>query len=546
MKVDRRLPRRAATSPSRATGAAEYSVRCPVPQGTATDCLPQEISPLVIEDDNEIDFGGLRFDKYFGESSVLTLEGGYADISGPPVPDRHRPRAGDRRQPPVGARQLQPPHWNFLGYWNAPRRRRPAGPAPPAPSSRSTRRTAVEVQSNWEPSTAAGPRGRRHLLPARSRSTPSTPRAFQTLIFEPVDAELHGALRPGRLLDLTDEPQARARRPLRREHAARRAVLAQGVPGLAASTPTTASALTYNEAFQVAELLRVLPAGHAAAPREPGSPFEAICRRAGGVVLGGFAPGPDARVLALRQRSLEVEEITTLRGRLHRHPRRPRLHDPRLLQQREQQLHHRPAAGGGHPLGRINPNFGPTAARGLPAPVRRSSSPACSAGLRAAVRVPDEQPRRHADPRRVAPTPTSARWTPRASTSASTTSARAPGATTFTYSWFDFEIQDQSGSSAIPAAAQLAREQGEPGFRLRGRTLRLSPASAGSTSSAGSSDPSRATSRPTTRRPGGQLQDHPSWRVGVNVANVFDDEHWESFGGDLIGRRVLGHVEYSW
>jgi outer membrane receptor protein involved in Fe transport len=23
--------------------------------------------------------------------------------------------------------------------------------------------------------------------------------------------------------------------------------------------------------------------------------------------------------------------------------------------------------------------------------------------------------------------------------------------------------------------------------------------------------------------------------VGVNVANLFDNEHWESFGGDLLG-----------
>jgi iron complex outermembrane recepter protein len=34
--------------------------------------------------------------------------------------------------------------------------------------------------------------------------------------------------------------------------------------------------------------------------------------------------------------------------------------------------------------------------------------------------------------------------------------------------------------------------------------------------------------------------------IGVNVANLFDNEHWESFGGDLIGRRALANVVVKW
>jgi iron complex outermembrane receptor protein len=37
-----------------------------------------------------------------------------------------------------------------------------------------------------------------------------------------------------------------------------------------------------------------------------------------------------------------------------------------------------------------------------------------------------------------------------------------------------------------------------------------------------------------------------NWTVGVNVANLFDDEHWESFGGDILARRALGYVSYGW
>jgi len=34
--------------------------------------------------------------------------------------------------------------------------------------------------------------------------------------------------------------------------------------------------------------------------------------------------------------------------------------------------------------------------------------------------------------------------------------------------------------------------------------------------------------------------------VGVDVSNVFDDEHYEAFGGDILGRRALGSVSINW
>jgi iron complex outermembrane receptor protein len=36
------------------------------------------------------------------------------------------------------------------------------------------------------------------------------------------------------------------------------------------------------------------------------------------------------------------------------------------------------------------------------------------------------------------------------------------------------------------------------------------------------------------------------FEVGVNVSNLFDDEHIETFGGDIIERRALASVTYSW
>ena len=34
--------------------------------------------------------------------------------------------------------------------------------------------------------------------------------------------------------------------------------------------------------------------------------------------------------------------------------------------------------------------------------------------------------------------------------------------------------------------------------------------------------------------------------VGLNVANLFDNQHWESFGGDLLRRRALTSLQWGW
>ena len=36
------------------------------------------------------------------------------------------------------------------------------------------------------------------------------------------------------------------------------------------------------------------------------------------------------------------------------------------------------------------------------------------------------------------------------------------------------------------------------------------------------------------------------WRIGLNVANLLDDNHYQAFGGDILERRALGHVVFSW
>mgnify|MGYP001615309233 CR=1 FL=1 len=37
-----------------------------------------------------------------------------------------------------------------------------------------------------------------------------------------------------------------------------------------------------------------------------------------------------------------------------------------------------------------------------------------------------------------------------------------------------------------------------------------------------------------------------NWQLGLDVSNLLDDEHFESFGGDLLSRRALASVAFSW
>ena len=45
---------------------------------------------------------------------------------------------------------------------------------------------------------------------------------------------------------------------------------------------------------------------------------------------------------------------------------------------------------------------------------------------------------------------------------------------------------------------------------------------------------------------GANFEINQHFTVGIFVNNLLDDEHWEAFGGDLLGRRALGNVTFRW
>lgn len=94
----------------------EYTVPCTVTG--QINCLRREPAPLALDEVN-IKFGGLRLDKNFVSSNVLTLEGGYATLEGPTFQTGiGRVQVTDVAHP-WGRVNYNMPHWNFGVYYDA-------------------------------------------------------------------------------------------------------------------------------------------------------------------------------------------------------------------------------------------------------------------------------------------------------------------------------------------------------------------------------------------------------------------------------------------
>lgn len=117
----------------------------------------------------------------------------------------------------------------------------------------------------------------------------------------------------------------------------------------------------------------------------------------------------------------------------------------------------------------------------------------------------------------------------------------------FSYSWFDFEITDLAGAQAdelLPNAPEnkyslgITYKAADWGFSLKYRWTEEFLWSAGSFQ--------------------GLVEEYDLVNLNANyqlnenvgfslaVSNLFDDEHYQSFGGDILGRRAIGSVSFTW
>jgi outer membrane receptor for ferrienterochelin and colicins len=545
-------------------GQAEYSVRCPSPQGAATDCLPQEAVPLNPLDDDQITFGSLRADRYYTNGAVLAVEGGMVQVEGPAFQTgigRVQLLDVDRRWERLS---LTLAHWNLLASHNARDADRQRSLATGANLALDDRNWRGEIQTNWDLFD-----GRGRVVGGISykderitsvdnngpvRRTLANLNNQQTLLFESLLAEFTAVYAQfewtasdrvklviaGRYDDSSlHQPQYSPKASLvfspHQNHTLR---------------------FTYNEAFQVpnySEYFLQADVGRAINL----SRLEQICFL-DGVLCGfdlDFAPGEDltrdttadTRILALGNANLELEEVKTaeigysglLGGKAFLTLDYYYNQNENFITDLLPQL--------GTALGRVNPTFGAYQAPSTLSPAARTQ---LFAALAAAL-----GPSRALLSNNLDGTPILAAvsytnfgkvdtqgvdlglniyFTP-------AWSLQASG------SWFDFEIKDsQPGLDRLllPNSPEL---KGSFGLAYTGSRFDASVSYRwvddfrwvvgpfqGNVPSYGTADVVV------------NFQLNKRWGIGVNVANALDEEHFESFGGDLLGRRALGSVSFTW
>jgi len=125
----------------------EYTTPCTT--AGQVNCLRREAVPLALDEVN-IRFAGLRFDRHFRETDVLTAEGGYSTIEGPVFQTGiGRVQVTDVERPWMRV-NYNMPHWNVGAYWDARRAENQVALASNARLYEDSSNLHAEVQTNWD------------------------------------------------------------------------------------------------------------------------------------------------------------------------------------------------------------------------------------------------------------------------------------------------------------------------------------------------------------------------------------------------------------
>lgn len=125
----------------------EYTEPCA--SAAATNCLRREAVPLALNEVN-VRFGGLRFDKHFANTDVLTMEGGYSTIEGPVFQTGiGRVQVTDVERPWFRA-NYNMPRWNFSGYYDARKAENQVALASNARLYEDSSNLHGEIMTNWD------------------------------------------------------------------------------------------------------------------------------------------------------------------------------------------------------------------------------------------------------------------------------------------------------------------------------------------------------------------------------------------------------------
>ena len=511
-------------------GAAEYSVPCTA--AGQVNCLPQEAIPLARLNDDNIYFGGIRFDKYLTNGMVFTMEGGLADIAGPVT------QTGIGRvqlldvQRPWARFNFNTGNFNFLAYYNARNAPKQAALASGANLALNSYNVNFEAQysRNFSDDKVRLVVGGFAKWEDIDSFDPDTGR--QSLMFAPVDENfqavfgqvdfsvtdnlklvLAGRFDQSTLHDAEFSPKASVVYSFNSNHTAR---------------------FTYNEAFQVANYSEFFLQADVQRPADL-SALEPICAQFG--ISCGFTN--PTRVLGLGNSDLNVEKIRTFEVGYSGIFAGKAFFTIDYYNSRADDFITDLLPNVGTPLGRVNPNFGAwEGPEGLPAPAEaliRSLAPAIlsnnfdGSNILAAVSYTN-----------FGEVDTQGidlglnyyflqDWT-----------------LSFNYSWFDWEAKDapagfeflllpNTPENKLSFGLNFARPRYDAGFSIRWVDTFL-----WAVGPFRGEVPSYTTADLTANY---SINDH--WTLGANISNLFNSEHWEAFGGDLLARRALVNVRFG-
>lgn len=511
----------------------EYSQPCTAT--LTTDCLFLEAAALPLDED-KIGFAGLRLDKDFDQRRTLAMEVGYSDSEGPVfATNAGRFQLIDVKRPWVRV-NFHTAHWNALAYYND-RDAEALTLAAGTPSFADSHRAVGEIQGWW----SVGRNGR--LVAGASASDEevdtANPQGLQTLLFEVSGSEKQAVFAQ---LDWQIRDDLKVVGAVRWDDSSLHDDQISPKASLVwAVRPRHTLRLSYNEAFQspnYPEFFLRVPL----APPLDLSPFEGFCTASG--VDCGF--GRPVELLAVGNESLAVESIESVelgysallgnRSYLTVDVYRTEVRD--FVQVLVPQL--------GTRLGRANPDFGPyTPPAGLPAEVADVLLASLEGALGPLFFLLSNDPLTDDPIFALSTIVNFGEMNTRGAELALNHSLSRRLSLDASYAWLDFDIKDELAEAPIEVngpehkvtfgltynhdnISASASYRWVDDFRWAEGLLRGPVPSYSVVNVAGVYHLSNG------------------WQVGLNVSNLFDDRHYEAFSGDVLERRVIGHVGFSW
>ena len=509
--------------------AVEYTVPCASAQ--ARECLPLEAVPLA-RDHDRVFSGALRVDKHMANGMQLVMEGGVADVAGPVLQTAIGRIQFLDAQRPWARLDLSADRFNLLASYTGRRGPEHLSLASGGELADSSRRIQVEGQTNFR---LAGDRVRivaGGSVAVERVDTFDEDVGRQTALYEAMTADKQAVFAQA---DWNATPAlklvAASRADFSSLHDAQLSPKASLVYSAHANHTVR---FTFNRAFQVPNYAELFLQADAAPPADL-SALNALC-----LAFAADCRLGRARVLAVGNPDLAVETTRTWEvgykgifgGRafftldFYRSVSSDFVTD--LLPQF------------GTPLGRLNSRFGPwQAPPGVPetlaATIRALAPPILSNNFDGAPILVAASYANFGDVNTQGIDAALNYYFPagwRASAS---------------YSWFDFDIQEQLPGFDTLLLPNAPAHSLSAGVVYEHRRFNASTDVRWVDDFAWSSGPFQGHVRAystvdlTSSVP---LSNRVS--LGVQVSNLFDDRHWESFGGDVLRRRALTSLKYRW